>query len=167
MKIYKNPDGPDLDILYPTLFFASFGFIIFFLFKTCISSDQFWGLGLVALVGSYSVYYYLNKKKKTKKSTYANLFLASTGTPVLVAIALAFNYFISFELYQTKAPIKGHVVIYEHSMYVLYDDAPELCPKIFELSSAQAIYQYNYIETKINKGIFGFPVLKYHRFTMD
>lgn len=167
MKIYKNPDGPDLDVLYPTLFFTSFGFIIYYVFRTCISMDQFWGLALAALVGSYLAYYFLGKKKKSTNSAYANLFIASTGTPVIVAFALAMNYFISFEIFKEKIPLEGNVIIYDHTMYIQYVNAPKLCPKMFELSYVQSLHEYNYIETKINRGIFGFPVLKYHKLSTD
>ena len=167
MKIYKNPDGPNLDVLYPSLFFASLGFNIYFLLRTCITMDQFWGIALAALVGSYVGYYFLQKKWQSKHSAYANLFLASTGTPLLVALALALNYFASVEIFHEKTTLKDHVEIVDHALYVRHDEAPELCPKMYKLISAQAIYDFNYIETKINKGIFGFPVLKYHKLTLD
>ena len=167
MKIYKNPDGPDLDILYPTLFFASFAFIVFFLLRTCITMDQFWGIALAALVGSYVAFYFLQKKKKTIQSAYAYLFLASTGTPLLIAFALALNYFISFQIFHAKTELKGHLEIYDHELYIRHENAPKLCNKMYVLKGSQALYGFNYIETKINKGIFGFPVLKYHQLTVD
>jgi hypothetical protein len=165
MKIYKNPDGPDMDVLYPTLFFTSIGFIVYYLIRTCITTDEFWGISLISLVGSYGAYYYL--KNKSNKNIYANLFIASTATPALVALFLATNALISFEMFHAKSEINGHIQIEDRNIYVRHDNAPILCPRVYKLTSASAIYNYNYVETKINRGIFGFPVLKYHKLSVD
>ena len=164
MKIYKNPDGSNFDVLYPTLFFGSFGFIIFFLFQTCITTDQFWGLALFSILSAYGIHFYLTKKKGNTFS-FANLFLASTATPVIIALCLTFNYYVSFEMFHEKTALKGNVEIYNHNVYIRYISPPDVCTKLFKLQGVAAIAEFDSVESKINKGILGFPVIKYHKFS--
>lgn len=163
MKIYKNPDGPNIDVLYPTLFFGSIGFIIFFLFKTCIDSDHFWGLGLAGLLSSFAIHQFLIKKKG-KTFTYANLFIATTATPVMVALFLATNYFISHEIFKETSYIQSNVQYSGSQVYIVHKNQPGICPKLYRLDAHPRLSEYTYIETKINMGILGYPVVKYHKF---
>jgi len=129
--------------------------------------DQFWSIALGALVGSYLLFCFVQKKKQENENVYAKLFLASTGTPLLVALTLALNYFISFEMFRTKTELEGNIKFSNYSMYIAHDNAPQLCSKLYKITDTKGIYKYNFIETKINKGILGFPVLKYHKLTVD
>lgn len=164
MKIYKNPDGSNYATLYPSLFFGSLGLNVFLLLKTCITLNQFWGLCLVALLFSFFFHHYFLKKRNRNAFSYANLFITTTATPVLVAVFLSINYFISFEIFHTTSPIKEYIYLYEGSSYILHPNRPDVCLHLFQLKTAPPLYEYTYIETKINRGVLGFPVLKFHKF---
>jgi hypothetical protein len=164
MKIYKNPDGTNYDTLYPTLFFGSLGFNVYFLFKTCISLNHFLGLCLVALLLSFAIHHFFFKRKHRESLSYANLFITTTATPFLVAILLGLNYFISSEMFKQTSPIKGNMFMDDRSIYILHEGRPELCLKLYRLNAAPPLIEYQAIETQINMGILGFPVVKYHKF---
>lgn len=164
MKIYSNPDGPNYDTVYPTLFFGSLGFNTYFLFKTCISMNQFWGLSLTALLASFAIHHFFFKRKSRETLSYANLFITTTATPFLLAVLLAFNYYFSKEIFRASSPIKNHIFMENRSIYIIHDNKPEVCLKLFRLNAAPPLHEYQAIETKINHGILGFPVVKYHKF---
>ena len=165
MKIYKNPDGGNFDVLYPTLFFGAMGFNIYFAFPTCISMNQFWALALFSIVTSHILISYWAKRKGKVAFNLINLFVASTATPVLIAICLTLNYYVSFEIFKEKTALSGNLEIYNHNAYIRYISPPDVCTKLFKIQGTTAIAEYDSVETKINKGILGFPVIKYHKFS--
>lgn len=165
MKIYKNPDGGNLDVLFPTLFFGSIGFNIYFIFQTCITLDEFWSLALFSIIVAYILISYLSKRKGDSAFNFGNLFLASTTMPAIIAACLTLNYYASLEIFKEKVALKGNVEIYNHNAYIRYITPPDVCTKLFKIQGTAAIAEFDSVETKINRGILGFPVIKYHKFS--
>ena len=164
MKIYKNPDGSNHATLYPSLFFGSLGLNLFFLLKTCISLNDFGGLCLASLLSSFIFYHVYIKRIKGIRYNYANLFITTTATPVLVALLLGINYFISSEIFHAKSSIKENIYLNDGACYILHPNRPDVCLHLYQLKAAPPLYKYSFIETKINRGILGFPVVKFHKF---